>query len=57
MPNPQTFHDEGNDNEWTVRGTATWARPGEQTQNFNWEIELVRASDRQPWLIQSVRQF
>jgi hypothetical protein len=57
MPNPQTFNDGDNDNRWLIRGTATWVRPGEREQNFNWEITMTRASDRQPWLIQSVRQF
>lgn len=57
MTNPQTFNNKDNPNEWMIRGTTSWTRPGIQDQNFNYEIRMVRDSDRQPWLIQSVRQF
>lgn len=56
MNSPQTFA--GDDaNTWLIRGNVSWTRSGEQPQNFNWEIRMVRASDKQPWQISSVRQF
>jgi hypothetical protein len=55
MPSPQFLKTD--DNNWTARGQAVWARSGELTQNFNWEIRMTRSSDRQPWQIISVRQF
>jgi hypothetical protein len=56
MASPQTFA--GDDaNTWLIRGNVSWTRSGEQPQNFNWEIRMVRASDKQPWQISSVRQY
>lgn len=55
MTNPSTTKTD--DNNWTIRGTAVWARTGEVTQNFQWEIRMSRTSERQPWQITSVRQF
>lgn len=43
--------------DWLVRGTVTVTRPGEEAQNFPWELRMTRQSERSPWQILTVRQF
>lgn len=44
-------------NDWLVRGSVSVTRPGEQAQNFPWELRMTRQSDRSPWQILTVRQY